>query len=96
MYYYFAEAYEKELRAMRAGVMQPVVKRAPAPPSVRGAPLTEIVPTIVERPIQIEAQRPLEEEPYVPVKLIECPEGCGRKFAEKALQKHVKVCQRVF
>eukprot|EP01017_Pseudomicrothorax_dubius_P002994 TRINITY_DN10316_c0_g1_i4.p1 TRINITY_DN10316_c0_g1~~TRINITY_DN10316_c0_g1_i4.p1 ORF type:complete len:300 (-),score=87.20 TRINITY_DN10316_c0_g1_i4:105-1004(-) len=30
------------------------------------------------------------------LELIECPEGCGRRFNEKALEKHVKVCQKVF
>ncbi|KAL4427026.1 hypothetical protein ABPG74_000981 [Tetrahymena malaccensis] len=28
--------------------------------------------------------------------LIECPEGCGRKFAENILVKHAKVCKKVF
>ncbi|KAL4466340.1 hypothetical protein ABPG72_020189 [Tetrahymena utriculariae] len=28
--------------------------------------------------------------------LIECPEGCGRKFAENILEKHAKVCKKVF
>ena len=27
---------------------------------------------------------------------IECPEGCGRKFNELALEKHVKICKKVF
>jgi hypothetical protein len=26
--------------------------------------------------------------------LVECPEGCGKKFNEKTLQKHVKLCQK--
>ena len=25
-----------------------------------------------------------------------CPQGCGRKFNPKALQKHIKVCKKVF
>lgn len=28
--------------------------------------------------------------------LIECPEGCGRRFNEKALDRHVNICQKVF
>ena len=28
--------------------------------------------------------------------LIECPEGCGRRFNQEALEKHVKVCKKVF
>lgn len=27
---------------------------------------------------------------------VECPEGCGRKFNEEALEKHVKICKKVF
>jgi hypothetical protein len=26
------------------------------------------------------------------VVLVECPEGCGKKFNERALEKHVKLC----
>lgn len=26
----------------------------------------------------------------------ECPEGCGRKFVEAALEKHVNICKKVF
>ncbi|CAD8193454.1 unnamed protein product [Paramecium octaurelia] len=28
--------------------------------------------------------------------LQECPEGCGRRFKENALDKHIKVCKKVF
>jgi hypothetical protein len=28
--------------------------------------------------------------------LVECPEGCGRKFNKKALETHVKACKVVF
>ncbi|CAD8172016.1 unnamed protein product [Paramecium pentaurelia] len=28
--------------------------------------------------------------------LLECPEGCGRRFKENALDKHIKVCKKVF
>lgn len=28
--------------------------------------------------------------------LVECPEGCGRKFNRKALEKHAKACKLVF
>lgn len=28
--------------------------------------------------------------------LEECPEGCGRKFKPETLQKHIKICQKVF
>merc|ERR1711939_468134 len=28
--------------------------------------------------------------------LIECPEGCGRKFREDALEKHAAICKKVF
>jgi len=28
--------------------------------------------------------------------LIECREGCGRRFKPKALEKHEKVCRKVF
>ncbi|CAD8179699.1 unnamed protein product [Paramecium pentaurelia] len=28
--------------------------------------------------------------------LIECPDGCGRKFKRSALQKHIKICKKVF
>ena len=26
--------------------------------------------------------------------LVECPEGCGRKFSPTALEKHVKRCRK--
>jgi DNA repair exonuclease SbcCD ATPase subunit len=26
--------------------------------------------------------------------LVECPEGCGRKFNPKAIDKHIKICQK--
>ena len=29
-------------------------------------------------------------------KLYECPSGCGRSFRRKALEKHIKVCEKVF
>jgi len=28
--------------------------------------------------------------------LVMCPEGCGRKFNKKALEKHAKACKLVF
>lgn len=28
--------------------------------------------------------------------LRDCPEGCGRRFNEKAFDNHVKICQKVF
>jgi len=28
--------------------------------------------------------------------MVECPEGCGRKFKESALERHVRVCKKVF
>jgi len=27
---------------------------------------------------------------------VQCPEGCGRKFNRKALEKHAKACKLVF
>ena len=35
-------------------------------------------------------------EPDEDADLIECPEGCGRRFKEDVLDKHVKVCKKVF
>ena len=29
-------------------------------------------------------------------RLFECPEGCGRSFRKQVLQKHIKVCKKVF
>jgi len=37
-----------------------------------------------------------EEHNNIEEKLYECTEGCGRKFNTKALEKHVKVCKKVF
>lgn len=56
------------------------------------------------------SNKPVEEVPLTKLKggfevpddnldeadLIECPEGCGRKFKEEALEKHVRVCKKVF
>jgi len=28
--------------------------------------------------------------------LIECPQGCGRKFNANAIEKHAKICVKVF
>lgn len=36
----------------------------------------------------------LEEDENIVLE--ECPEGCGRKFKASALEKHVKICQKVF
>lgn len=38
----------------------------------------------------------ISDEPLDEGELIECPEGCGRSFREDVLQKHVKVCKKVF
>jgi len=38
----------------------------------------------------------LEEQPSGNVELVECPEGCGRKFNPQALKKHKKNCKKVF
>ena len=35
-------------------------------------------------------------EDNVEEKLYECTEGCGRKFNAKALEKHAKICKKVF
>lgn len=29
-------------------------------------------------------------------RLFECPEGCGRTFKRNALEKHIKICKKVF
>lgn len=34
--------------------------------------------------------------PQAECDLVECPEGCGRKFNRKALEKHAKACKLVF
>jgi hypothetical protein len=38
----------------------------------------------------------IDEEPADDEDLIDCPEGCGRQFREEALEKHTKVCKKVF
>jgi hypothetical protein len=37
-----------------------------------------------------------EPDPEEDCELIDCPEGCGRRFNENALIKHQKVCRKVF
>ncbi|KRW98752.1 hypothetical protein PPERSA_03887 [Pseudocohnilembus persalinus] len=37
-----------------------------------------------------------ESQQLEEVQLITCPEGCGRQFTEKALEKHVGVCKKLF
>ena len=32
---------------------------------------------------------------FAQIETFECPEGCGRKFAEKVLAKHVKICAKL-
>jgi len=50
-----------------------------------------------DRPIKpATKQFPLAANEYTEDELIECPEGCGRRFNPKALEKHAKVCQKVF
>ena len=39
---------------------------------------------------------PNDDEEYREVKTYPCPEGCGRKFAKEALEKHVKACVKIF
>ncbi|CAD8105534.1 unnamed protein product [Paramecium sonneborni] len=41
-------------------------------------------------------QQPLKGEQVVEEKLYKCTEGCGRSFNAKALEKHSKVCKKVF
>jgi hypothetical protein len=39
--------------------------------------------------------KPADIDPYEgpdETELMECPEGCGRRFNEIALEKHVRVC----
>jgi len=40
--------------------------------------------------VEIEAEKALLEQ------LFECPEGCGRSFRKEALERHIKVCKKVF
>ena len=50
-----------------------------------------------EKPIIKEEQiEESKEQPENQNDLVLCPEGCGRKFNRKALQKHAKACKIVF
>jgi len=54
-----------------------------------------------EKPIVFNEEKPIKEEDIeesMPgeTDLVECPEGCGRKFNRKALEKHAKACKLVF
>ncbi|CAD8088726.1 unnamed protein product [Paramecium primaurelia] len=55
-------------------------------------------PTSYEDIVAKEDKKPIEIDEYEndDEDLIECPEGCGRKFKRSALQKHIKVCKKVF
>jgi hypothetical protein len=37
---------------------------------------------------------PEELTEFAEIELVECPENCGRKFNPKALEKHIKICQK--
>eukprot|EP01017_Pseudomicrothorax_dubius_P020283 TRINITY_DN2217_c0_g1_i2.p1 TRINITY_DN2217_c0_g1~~TRINITY_DN2217_c0_g1_i2.p1 ORF type:complete len:356 (-),score=71.04 TRINITY_DN2217_c0_g1_i2:169-1236(-) len=51
-----------------------------------------------DRPAVASRKPVLPEDDYDgdDLQLRECPEGCGRSFNLKSLQKHVKVCRKVF
>lgn len=48
-----------------------------------------------EYKLPAEIQKPKEEN-GVDAQLIECTQGCGRKFNAKALKRHEKICKAVF
>ncbi|KAM3129671.1 Zinc finger C2HC domain-containing protein 1A [Paramecium bursaria] len=48
-----------------------------------------------EQPIQVKTQQTYPDPDDIG-ELEECPEGCGRKFNVNSLQKHIKVCKKVF
>ncbi|CAD8095230.1 unnamed protein product [Paramecium sonneborni] len=50
----------------------------------------DIVAKEDKKPIEINEYEDDDED------LVECPEGCGRKFKRSALQKHIKICKKVF
>ncbi|CAK91220.1 unnamed protein product (macronuclear) [Paramecium tetraurelia] len=49
-----------------------------------------------EVPNKPRQQPMLKGEQVVEEKLYQCPEGCGRSFNAKALEKHSKICKKVF
>ncbi|CAD8076277.1 unnamed protein product [Paramecium primaurelia] len=49
-----------------------------------------------EIPNKQRQQPMLKGEQVVEEKLYQCPEGCGRSFNAKALEKHSKICKKVF
>ena len=68
---------------------------------VKPQPLVQTPETEPEKPIVFNEDLPIKEEEIeqsMPGEsdLVECPEGCGRKFNRKALEKHAKACKLVF
>lgn len=65
------------------------------------APLVQVADPEPEKPTIFNEDKPIKEEDIeesMPgeTDLVECPEGCGRKFNRKALEKHSKACKLVF
>ena len=51
-----------------------------------------------DRPIHDNLNNIIEEqaEEIANQQMHQCPEGCGRSFIEEALEKHIKICKKVF
>lgn len=81
---------EKEKAAEKA--VEAVQAVAAVPDPVPEKPVVELA---TEKPIREEE---IEESMQAGSEndLLECPEGCGRKFNRKALEKHAKACKLVF
>lgn len=61
-------------------------------------PIIPKVPQKANQPSKYDLNNIDENEVDVDIddQLSECPEGCGRKFAPEALERHAKICKKVF
>ena len=60
--------------------------------NINSKPISQITANKTNNNTKIEEKNVDNDEE----KLYECTEGCGRKFNEKALEKHAKICKKVF
>ena len=86
------------VQPITGGVYYAAPSAASEPPPAP-SPVSECPAPSSQRPqepgVAAAAEPPPPEEFAAPVVLFPC-EGCGRKFNEKALARHAKICKKVF
>ena len=92
-----------ESRERRINIQKPPEKKEPEPVVVPLPPVQAPPIKMDEIPIQTKASEEVARKgsmENIDIEsendLVECPEGCGRKFNKKALETHAKACKIVF